>query len=63
MWISFRCKLGGKVDQFWMQINSLVVLNVTRVKMMLSQQRNNSNVFIPIMTKDTTLTTSGCLRK
>jgi hypothetical protein len=21
MWISFECKLGGKVDQFWMQIN------------------------------------------
>jgi hypothetical protein len=23
MWISFRCKLGGKVDQFWMQINTV----------------------------------------
>jgi hypothetical protein len=22
MWISFECKLGGKVDQFWMQINN-----------------------------------------
>jgi ribosome-binding ATPase YchF (GTP1/OBG family) len=30
MWISFRCKLGGKVDQFWMQINkqAIVALNV-----------------------------------
>jgi hypothetical protein len=23
MWITFQCKLGGKVVQFWMQINSL----------------------------------------
>ncbi|WP_221767772.1 hypothetical protein, partial [Shewanella canadensis] len=24
MWISFQCKLGGKVDQFWMQTNTIV---------------------------------------
>ncbi|KXI28033.1 hypothetical protein AX660_16715 [Paraglaciecola hydrolytica] len=28
MWISFRCKLGGKVDQFWMQINKRFGLKV-----------------------------------
>lgn len=23
MWISFRCKSGGEVDQFWMQFNTI----------------------------------------
>lgn len=26
MWITFRCKLRGEVDQFWMQFNSFMIV-------------------------------------
>ena len=26
MWISFQCKLGAKMGQFWMQINTIYIV-------------------------------------
>jgi hypothetical protein len=36
MWITFQCKLGGKVVQFWMQIN-IGTINANRGHKLLGE--------------------------
>jgi hypothetical protein len=44
MWISFECKLGGKVDQFWMQINNISQLAKVLVNSSTKVTRQNTAI-------------------